>query len=320
MALIAYHCSHEQYPPSVLLRNAMLAEAAGFDGAMCSDHFQPWSERQGHSGYTWSWLGAALERTRLSFGTVCAPGQRYHPAIIAQAAATLCEMYPERFWLAIGSGEAVNESITGAPWPDKAVRNARLRECVDVMRALWAGETVDHDGLVQVKGAQLYVKCATPPLLFGACLTPQTAQWAGGWADGMITVAAPREQLREIVDAFRAGGGVGKPMYLQVPLSFAQTDAAALEAAHDQWRQVGLARTELADLDSPAAFDRATARLAPEELPEKIRVSGSLEQHAEWLAGDIELGFERLFLHNVHRDQARFISEFAQNVLPALTR
>jgi probable non-F420 flavinoid oxidoreductase len=304
----------------VLLRNAMLAEAAGFDGAMCSDHYQPWSERQGHSGYTWSWLGAALERTRLSFGTVCAPGQRYHPAIVAQAAATLSEMYGERFWFAVGSGEAVNESITGAPWPDKATRNARLRECVDVMRALWAGETVDHDGLVRVKGARLYVKCATPPLLFGACLTRETAQWAGGWADGMITVAAPREQLREIVDAFRAGGGVGKPMYLQVPLSFAETDAAALAAAHDQWRQVGLPGTGLADVDSPAAFDRATAQIAPDELPQKIRVSASAEQHAEWLAGDIELGFERLFVHNVHRDQARFVAEFAQKVLPALTR
>jgi probable non-F420 flavinoid oxidoreductase len=318
MALIGYHCSHEQYPPSALLRHAKLAEEAGFDGAMCSDHFQPWSERQGHSGYTWSWLAAALERTRRSLGTVCAPGQRYHPAIIAQAAATLCEMYGERFWLAVGSGEALNESITGAPWPDKAVRNARLGECVDVMRKLWAGETVDHDGLVRVKSARLYVECRKPPPLFGACLTPETAHWVGGWADGMITVAGPAERTREIVAAFRSGGGVGKPMYLQVPLSFAETDAEALAAAHDQWRQVGLGGSGLGDLDSPAAFDRATADIMAEELGKKMRVSASAERHAEWLAGDVELGFERLFVHNVHRDQARFISEFAQQVLPAL--
>jgi coenzyme F420-dependent glucose-6-phosphate dehydrogenase len=318
MALIGYHCSHEQYTPSALLRNAALAEKAGFDGAMCSDHFQPWSERQGHSAYAWSWLGAALERTRLSFGTVCAPGQRYHPAIVAQAAATLCEMYGERFWLALGSGEALNESITGAPWPDKAARNAKLGECVEVMRALWAGETVDHDGLVRVRSARLHVECPRPPPLFGACLTSETAHWVGGWADGMITVAGSAEHTREIVSAFRSGGGVGKPMYLQVPLSFAATDAEALAAAHDQWRQVGLSGAELADLESPAAFDRATGRITPGELRAKMRVSARVEQHAEWLARDIELGFERLFVHNVHRDQERFISEFAQQVLPAL--
>jgi alkanesulfonate monooxygenase SsuD/methylene tetrahydromethanopterin reductase-like flavin-dependent oxidoreductase (luciferase family) len=115
--MIGLHCSHEQHPPSALLRYAELGAQAGFVHAMCSDHFAPWSVRQGHSGYTWSWLASALQATPMSFGTVCAPGQRYHPAIIAQAAATLAEMYPERLWLAVGSGEALNESITGQPWP-----------------------------------------------------------------------------------------------------------------------------------------------------------------------------------------------------------
>src|SRR3712207_4419898 len=137
---IGFHCSHEQYPPSALLDLARRAERAGFEAAMCSDHFHPWSERQGHSGFTWSWLGSAFEATRMSFGTVCAPGQRYHPAIVAQAAGTLAEMYGDRFWLALGSGEALNEAITGASWPDKAQRHARLLECVEIMRALWAGE------------------------------------------------------------------------------------------------------------------------------------------------------------------------------------
>src|SRR5688500_19904508 len=126
MATLGYHCAHEQLPPSTLLRHLKDAADAGFTAAMCSDHFHPWSERQGHSGFTWSWLGAALEATPLSFGTVCAPGQRYHPAVIAQAAATLAVMYPERFWLAVGSGEALNEKITGDPWPSKEQRNARL--------------------------------------------------------------------------------------------------------------------------------------------------------------------------------------------------
>src|SRR5215213_1568782 len=173
MALIGYHCSHEQFPPSELLSLVSLAHGAGFRHAMCSDHFHPWSERQGHSGFAWSWLGSALQATPLSFGTVCAPGQRYHPAVIAQAAATLAEIYPDRFWLAVGSGEAVNERITGAPWPPKSVRNARLREAADVMRALWAGETVTVRGHVATERARVYSRPEQPPLLFGAALTPE---------------------------------------------------------------------------------------------------------------------------------------------------
>ena len=151
-----YHGSHEQHAPSKLLEYVRLAEQAGFTAAMCSDHFHPWIERQGQSGFTWSWLGAALQATRLTFGCVNAPGWRYHPAIIAQAVATLCEMYPERFWLAVGSGEALNEHITGERWPVKSERDERLIECVTVMRKLWAGETVTHHGRIVVEEAKLY--------------------------------------------------------------------------------------------------------------------------------------------------------------------
>ena len=116
---LGYHASHEQYRPSTLLTHVQQAEGAGFESAMCSDHFHPWSEDQGQSGFAWSWLGSALQATSLTMGTVCAPGQRYHPAVIAQAAATLAEMHPDRFWLALGSGQALNEHITGARWPTK---------------------------------------------------------------------------------------------------------------------------------------------------------------------------------------------------------
>ena len=121
---------------------------------MSSDHFSPWSARQGQSGFGWSFLGAALATTSLPFGAVNAPGQRYHPAIIAQAVATLGAMFPGRFWVALGSGEASNEHITGQGWPRKELRDARLRECVDVIRALLAGEEVSHDGLVTVDRAR----------------------------------------------------------------------------------------------------------------------------------------------------------------------
>ena len=142
MARIGWHASHEQIPPSRLLRDAALAEDAGFQAGMSSDHFSPWSARQNESGYAWSWLGAALATTSLPFRVVCAPGQRYHPAVVAQKIATLAEMCPERLWVCLGSGEASNEHITGDPWPPKADRNARLRECADVIRALLAGQEV----------------------------------------------------------------------------------------------------------------------------------------------------------------------------------
>ncbi|HYD51535.1 MAG TPA: LLM class flavin-dependent oxidoreductase, partial [Gemmatimonadaceae bacterium] len=148
MTRYGYHASHEQHPPSELLALARAAEAAGFDGLLSSDHFHPWLEENGHSGYAWSWMGAAMQATAMRCGVVCAPGDRYHPAVVAQAAATLAELFPRRFWLALGSGEAVNEHVTGAPWPPKAERNERLRECAEVIRALWRGETVTHRGRV----------------------------------------------------------------------------------------------------------------------------------------------------------------------------
>jgi G6PDH family F420-dependent oxidoreductase len=150
MSVIGWHASHEQIAPSQLLEDARSAEAAGFQAAWSSDHFAPWSSRQGQSGFTYSWLGAAMATTSLPFGMVTAPGQRYHPAIVAQALATLAEMFPERLSAALGSGEFMNEHITGDPWPAKSVRNARLRECVDIIRALLAGDEVTHDGPLEV--------------------------------------------------------------------------------------------------------------------------------------------------------------------------
>jgi coenzyme F420-dependent glucose-6-phosphate dehydrogenase len=317
--MLGFHFSHEQHPPSALLRHARLADQAGFTEGMCSDHFRPWSERQGQSGYAWSWLGAALAATRLSFGTVCAPGQRYHPAIVAQAAATLAEMFPARTWLALGSGEAVNEAITGDRWPSKADRNARLKDSVDMIRALWAGETISMDRHVKAKDARLYVSADHRPLLLGAALSEKTARWLATWADGLITVALPHDQLRRLVEAFREGGGAGKPIFLQVALSFARSDEEARAAAHDQWRQCTLSTEQVTDLTTPAEFDRACEHATPSEVSERLRVSSDIGRHIGWLEADLSLGFERIFLHNVARDhQERFIDVCATSIAPAL--
>jgi coenzyme F420-dependent glucose-6-phosphate dehydrogenase len=319
-SVLGFHCSHEQHAPSALLRFAALAAEAGFSAAMCSDHFHPWSERNGHSGFAWAWLGAALHATRLSFGTVCAPVQRYHPAVIAQAAATLSEMFPDRFWLAIGSGEALNESITGRVWPSKETRNARVLESARIMRALWAGETVTSDGSVQTHGARLFSRPARPPLLLGAALTPKTAHWVGSWADGLITVAGPRDRMRAVVDAFREGAaGAAKPMFLQVALSFAPTDAEAARLAYDCWRHCALSTDQLADLPSPAAFDDAVAAVDAREVSLRVRASSDIERHADWLRADLEMGFARLYLHNVAwRHQERFIAACGEHLIPRI--
>jgi probable non-F420 flavinoid oxidoreductase len=305
---VGFHCSHEQHAPDTLLQFAKLAAQAGFTAAMCSDHLQPWSQRQGHSGATWSWLGAALEGTPMSFGTVCAPGQRYHPAIIAQASATLALMYPGRVWLAVGTGEALNEYITSGTWPAKTDRQARLKASADLMRALWAGETVSMQGHVSAVHARLHDLPPAPPLLLGAALTPATARWLGGWADGMITVAGPRDGMRQVLEAFRDGGGETKPVFLQVALSFARTDQESAAAAHDQWRFCALSTQQLEDLRTPEEFDAASAAAPLADVLSKVRASADIERQLAWLQEDAAMGFERIYLHNVARDhQERFI-------------
>jgi coenzyme F420-dependent glucose-6-phosphate dehydrogenase len=320
VAKIGYHASHEQYRPSSLLSYVRAAESAGFSCAMCSDHFAPWSERQGQSGFAWSWLGAALQATGLPFGVVNAPGQRYHPAIVAQAAATLGEMFPDRFWLAIGSGQNLNEHITGERWPTKAERNDRLLEAAEVMRALWKGEEVTHYGRVIVEEAKLYTRPLTPPKLIGAAITPETAEWVGSWADGLITIGKPIEELEEVVDAFRSGGGEGKPMLLQVQLAFAPTDEEAEGAAFEQWRTNIFESPVLSDLRTPAAFDAAAEFVRHEDLHGPIRISADPERHVDWLLQELELGFDEIYLHNVHRSQEAFIRKFGERVLPRVQR
>ncbi|HET9960541.1 MAG TPA: TIGR03885 family FMN-dependent LLM class oxidoreductase [Polyangiaceae bacterium] len=298
-----YHASHEQFPPSALLEAVRHADGLGILHGMCSDHFSPFSTAQGQSGFAWSWLGAALQATRMTFGTVTAPGQRYHPAIVAQGAATLTQMFPGRFWLALGSGENLNEHITGQHWPVKAQRQARLRECVEVMRALFAGETVTHAGLVTVERAKLYTRPEVPPPLFGAAVSAETAAWAARWADGLITVNQPREQLARVVEAFRENGGAGKPMYLQVHVALAKQRRAALEAAHEQWRTGALAGPLLWDVAVPEQLDEAARFVRPEDVESSVRVTNDVEELVGEFRADQNLGFQRIYVHEVGRDQ-----------------
>lgn len=320
MATVGFHASHEQLSPAALLRCVRRAEDAGFQAAMCSDHFAPWSARQGHSGFAWSWLGAALQATSLPFGVVTAPGQRYHPAVLAQAIATLAEMFPGRVWAALGSGEAVNEHITGDRWPDKPVRDERWLECAGIIRRLLAGEDVTWDGHVRVDRARLWTRPGSPPPLVAAAVSEPTARAAGSWADGLITIYQPADVLRRVMAAFGEGGGAGKPVFVQVHLSWAPDEDEALALAYDQWRSNVFASDLAWDLELPAQFDAAAAFVRPEDVRRSVLVSADLDRHASWLHEVSELGVAGVYLHHVGQEQDRFIDAFGQEVLPQLTR
>ena len=317
MTTFGIHASHEQIHPAELLRAVRRAQDAGFDAGMCSDHIAPWSERQGHSGFAWSWLGAALATTDLTFGTVSAPGQRYHPAVLAQASATLAAMYPGRLWVALGSGENANEHITGDRWPSKGERDARLRECVEIIRALHAGEEVSHRGHVVVDRARLWSLPEEPPLLFGPAVTVGTARAHADWADGLVTTNQPIETLREVTGAYRDAGGPGE-LAVQVHLSWAPTEDEAYAVAHDQWRTNVFPPPVCWDLETPGHFDVVGDGVGEEMVRGVVMVSADLGRHTQYLADLLDVGFDRVYLHHVGQQQDAFIDAFGQHVLPQL--
>ena len=318
MTALGYHASHEQFAPSALLRLVRQAEAAGFDCAKSSDHFHPWSERQGQSGFAWSWLGAAMQATGFPIGMISAPGYRYHPAILAQAAATIGEMFPGRLWLALGSGEALNETITGQVWPDKPERNARLRECVDIFRALLAGETVTHRGRVTVIEAKLYSRPAVAIPLFGAAVSTETAAWAAQWADGLLTTGGDVDAVAKVVAAFREHGGDGKPIHIQHALSWAPSEQDALAGAIDQWGPVSAAGNVNWELRHPADFDAIGDLVGEETIRRRVAVSADLGWHSQRIEALMALGATAVHLHCVGKNQEAFIEAFGRQVLPAL--
>ncbi|WP_026531815.1 TIGR03885 family FMN-dependent LLM class oxidoreductase [Arthrobacter sp. H41] len=319
MPVIGFHASHEQISPAQLLLDVQHAESAGFQAAMCSDHFEPWSPSQGHAGYAWSWLGAALATTGLRFGVVTAPGQRYHPAITAQASATLSAMFPERFWAALGSGQNMNERITGDPWPEKAVRQQRLEECVDIIRRLHAGEEVTHRGLVTVERARLWDLPEVPPALIAPVMSVGTARRAATWADGLITTNQDPGTLLELLGAYRDEGGRGKAV-LQVHLSWAESDGDADEMAYGQWRTNAVGPPLTWEVATAQDFVELAERkeISREQVRQAVNVSSDPAQHAQWLHEYGELGFDELYLHHVGQDQGAFIDTFGSKVLPEL--
>lgn len=312
---IGYHASHEQFPPAELLDLARSAERHGFEALLSSDHFAPWT-RHGESGHSWTWLGAAAVVTDLPLGVVSAPGQRQHPAVVAQAIATVAALAPGRFSPALGSGEAVNEHITGDPWPTKKERKVRLTECADIIRRLLDGQMVDHRGTVRVDRARLYSLPPAPPPLFAAALTPASAAEVAAWSDGLITVNAPWDRMRAVIEAYREAGGEGRPVHVQTHVSWAPDEQAARDQAVDQWSMSSLAPERSQDLELPADFDAATSGTTVGDVEDAVVISADLSRHVDWLCECASLGVDRVYLHQVGLDQSAFVSAFGEGVLP----
>lgn len=315
---IFYHASHEQFSPRDLLRYAKHAEQAGFDGCHASDHFHPWSKNQGHSGFVYSWLGALLEATNFAASFITTPGQRYHPAVVAQGIATLAQMYPGRLSVELGSGEPLNEHITGAPWPEKAERDQRLYECATIIQRLLAGEKVDHQGLVRVHEAKLYTLPEIIPPFSCAGLTKTTARWAGTWADGFLTVHESKDDLRNVIAAFRETAGENKPVTVKMTFSYARDERIARQDACEQWRANCIPINEMGALTYVEDFDRAAESVSTEAVLKRVMASNRLDAFTDLIQETIDLGVSTIVLHNVSKAQEEFIEDFGADVLPAL--
>ncbi len=326
MGTIGYAAMFEQFTPSDLLRWSQQAEDAGFGAVMGSDHFNPWTPQQGQAGFVWSWLGALGATTkRVLFGTgVTAPGFRYHPAILAQASATLAAMFPGRFYLGIGAGEALNEHIVGNYWPEAPVRLQILEESVEVIKRLFTGKMARHYGqYFKVEDAKLWTLPQTPPPIYIATSGPVNSERTGRIADGIITVGAADEKIAMLLGRFEKGAReAGKDpakmkKIIQLHVSYANTDQAAVDQAVREWPNGGMAFPK-ADIRHPEDFEQMAKIVRPENFTGRVFMSADLGAHRAHLQHYIDLGFDEVDVHNVGRNQEQFIQAYGREVLPKL--
>jgi G6PDH family F420-dependent oxidoreductase len=310
---LGYSLSSEEHPPDELVGFAKAAEGAGFTFALISDHFHPWIDRQGNSAFVWTVLGAIAQATeRIRFGTgVTCPLIRIHPAIVAQAAATCAAMMPGRFFLGVGTGENLNEHVTGAKWPAPDERLEMLEEAVEVIRLLWQGGYQTHRGKhYTVEQARLYTLPDRPPPLAVAAAQPNAAELAGRIGDGLVSVA-PDEEL---VDNFAAAGGKGKPRYGHVTVCWAESEEEAKRTAHQHWPNAGLEGPLSQELALPEHFEAAVEMVTPEDVAETVVCGPDPDRYRERIEAFEKAGFDHVYFHQVGPDQEGFI-RFAQREL-----
>jgi G6PDH family F420-dependent oxidoreductase len=328
---VGYAAMLEQFAPMEAVEYCEYAEQRGFSGVMAADHFQPWVPQQGQSAFVWNVLAAIGERTKGDFGPgVTAPTFRWHPAMVAQASATMAAMYPGRHWLGLGSGEALNEHVTGGYWPETAERINRMFEAIDIIRKLFegsiAGRDVKHTGtFYKLETTRLWTMPEVPPEILVATSGPVTARRAGKLADGLITVGAPLDKIAHLFQRFALGAKeAGKdaelmPKVLQLHMSWAPTYEEALANAMTEWPNGGM-KFPKADIRSPFEFEQMAKLVRPEDFEGRMIISEDPDVHRAYIQQFVDLGFDRIYLHNVGRNQREWIDTFAADVLPRLTR
>jgi coenzyme F420-dependent glucose-6-phosphate dehydrogenase len=314
---IGYGLSSEEHGPHSLVRNAVRAEELGFTFASISDHFHPWIRRQGHSGFVWSVVGAiaqATERIHLGTGVTC-PTVRTHPAVIAQAAATSACLMPGRFFLGVGSGEALNEHIVGERWPPAPIRLAMLEEAVQVMRLLWQGGSQDHHGTYYtLEDATIFDLPDELPSIIVAASGPQSATVAGRVGDGMWSVAPDPES----VEVFEGESGPGKPKYAQVVVCWGQDERKALQTAREEWPNVAITGQLTQDLPTPEHFEQAAQMITEDMVSSKVACGPDPARFVEMVQKYVDAGYTHLYLQQVGDDQEGFFRFWEEELRSAL--
>jgi coenzyme F420-dependent glucose-6-phosphate dehydrogenase len=312
---LGFALSSEDHPPNELVRQAQIAEQAGFTFAGISDHFHPWTSDQGESPFVWTTLGGIAQATstlRVFTGVTC-PMIRIHPAIVAQAAATVAAMMPGRFDLGVGTGENLNEHVTGARWPLAWERLEMLEEAVDVIRKLWSGDVVTHPGEhYTVQEARLYTLPEEPPAIYVAASKPGAARLAGRIGDGLISTA-PDE---EIIEEFESAGGNGKPKIGQFHCAYDEDLAVALARAHKLWPNAALAGSGGQELPSPRDFEEAAGNVTVRDIARAVPAGPDPEAYLQQIRDYEEAGFTHVYIHQIGENQQEFADWAARELIP----
>ncbi len=314
MTNIGYTLSSEEHGPSKLVEHAQRAEEAGFEFASISDHYHPWISQQGHSPFVWSSLGGVATATDdlpVGVGVTC-PIMRIHPAIVAQAAATAATMFDGQFFLGVGTGERLNEHVTGEHWPEHTVRLEMLKEAVEIIRKLWQGGQQSYYGdHFTVENARLYTLPEEPPDIVVSAYGKRAANFAAEYGDGFWSVGP-----QDVVETFEEAGGEG-PRYSQMTVCYAEDEEEAIDTAHEWWPNSALAGELSSQLSSPAHFEQACEMVSREDIAEgSIVTDPDPETHVENLKQFFDAGYDNVYVHQIGPDQESFFDFYEREILP----
>ncbi|RPJ28429.1 MAG: TIGR03557 family F420-dependent LLM class oxidoreductase [Chloroflexi bacterium] len=319
MITLGYALSSEEHEPNKLVTHGQIAEQSGFQFLLISDHFHPWVPQQGESSFVWSVLGGiahATQRVQVGTGVTC-PIMRIHPTLVAQAAATVADMMPGRFFLGLGTGEYLNEHILGDAWPRIEVRQEMLAEAVDIIRELWKGEEYSHHGTYfTVRDAQIYTLPEKLPPIYIAASGAESAELAAEISDGLISTTSGDE----VVKAFRKAGGRDKPRYGMVKVCWAPSEEEAKKTVQYWWPTSGISGPLHADLPTPKHFDDVVEAMGEPIVPEDTVLGPDPGAYLEGIQTLYENGFDHIYLHQIGPDQEGFLKFFKGELLPLLEK